>query len=60
MFAVHAGLVLMYESGIVALDLADTTLGWLDDCNDGSSQPKSRCEFLFAALPLLLEARHSD
>lgn len=41
---VHAGLVLMYESGIVVLDLADTAVGWLDGSDEGSFQAKSRCE----------------
>ena len=57
MFGVHAGLVLMYESGIVVLDLADTTMGWLDGSNDGSSQPQSRKSPL-AGLTCCLTVRH--
>lgn len=41
---VHAGLVLMYESGIVVLDLADTAVGWPNDLVNNSSQQESRCE----------------
>ena len=46
---VCAGLVLMYESGIVMLDVADTTAGWLND-SDGAPQPDARCEFLLLTL----------
>ena len=47
---VFAGLVLMYESGLVMLDLADTTAGWLSDSGD-APQPDARCESLLLILP---------
>lgn len=45
-----AGLVLMYESGVVMLDLADVTSGWLSD-SDAAPQPDARCESLLLILP---------
>ena len=40
----------MYESGLVMLDLADTTAGWLSDSGD-APQPDARCESLLLILP---------
>ena len=44
----------MYESGVVMLDLADTTAGWPNDSDD-APQPDARCEFLLLILSGVVE-----
>lgn len=56
---VHAGLVLMYESGIVVLDLADTAVGWPSDSDDNSPQQECRCESPLLVQPVA-ETGHSN